>query len=1257
MTSEWCDSHHWWKDAKFSNQSIAIPRNQIDEVEIDSSFFAYSIIDNAQCYSQIPFLQCNNINIVLSTGGGVTNVGNTRGYFTCAELVAENVLAGDNIIFAHWSPNTYCQWNINSFSGGSNDIKQIIFERLNSFILTSKFSSINNSYITSNTINLSGVTLNSQIPYFTTLRATKSDLFSTLVDVSGLGDIIKYDGCFLLDNCYIEGSGNGKFIFQNQSINKASLTGSFLFQESFNVGNLYGQNIFFVSTGTKTCINSGTIYGDVIFSGAGSINAGVVSGTTTFVSGAINKGIILEPAIFYSGTLNKGLLTKYSWFDYAINDGPLVSGSKFTFSKNQYKIGDGSGNFLFLSNSENHGSIGNSGIISFVSGSTNYDQLIAPAATVLFDSASSNRSVVTGIASFGSGCVNYGSLVTGIFNKDSINSGNIVSLGIFNNTSINMGNATGAIFYGQSANSGQVGSGRFESFSHNGSNVTYGSFYGHSQNISGAMIQKDAIFCNQSINMSGSRIGNLAEFGQNSINYASGNNDFNFFENTINYGYIENKNQPVFFSGYSINKNYAKGAVFFDNTLNDKMAIINSGYFLNNSTNYGYVQSGNFFHRSKNQNLGVLEIANFHDFSINNSSMRRPFVSGQDRIFKDGYRQIEILDSGINNASLENVVINFKNSGINNGRLTWTPIEHEKFVFTSSGILTIDSSYDVQSNTFIYYTGNITNEYFLTLFNKSPSIKFQDNTLNRGNIFGYKQVIFETTGINYGNISIYPVFPSSHITAIFSGVTGTGTVCSNYGNIEHIVNFKNSINYGTINLGSFDRSINSGNILDTSGTLNFINNSKNFGALSTFAIFNNFKNFNNINSSGNFSGSVNFGDITRDAIFTNSDNYGDIGGNLTMENCLCFGSNVVGTASFNKSEYVSSIFANGAPFTDGALFGGNAFNISNSYFHRRANSSGIDIDEIIAQNRIIIKNSVISNTGFFNQSTNYGGYLANGGSFNDSINFGNIDGLSFFNKSTNAYLATLNGLCSFGNNSINYGNIINGRNDDIKNNIDPTILYFYGQPYVSGFIQDNICSIVFINSTNKGTINGVSIFSNSKNSHFITGKTLFLSSTNDNSDTIERIEYVQPYPINPNPIIQRVGKNTYIWSNDHILQSDHGYIFGDYIFYYSTNNGSIENGGGLFDHSENSYKGVINTNSDSLFINYSTNKGMAINHNTTFKYSKNEGTVIGNATFISGENYNLVSGDAVFISGSCYDIFSRVIGTITEDGTLTKCKS
>ena len=375
-----------------------------------------------------------------------------------------------------------------------------------------------------------------------------------------------------------------------------------------------------------------------------------------------------------------------------------------------------------------------------------------------------------------------------------------------------------------------------------------------------------------------------------------------------------------------------------------------------------------------------------------------------------------------------------------------------------------------------------------------------------------------------------------------------------------------------------------------------------------------------------------------------------------MENCLCLGSNVVGTASFNKSEYVSSIFASGAPFTDGALFGSNAFKISKSYFQRRANSYSIDIDEIIAQNRIIIKNSVISNTGFFNQSTNYGGYLANGGSFNDSINFGNIDGLSFFNKSTNAYLATLNGLCSFENNSINYGNIINARNYDIKNYIDPTI-FLFTQPYVSGFIQDNICSTFFINSTNKGTINGVSIFSSSKNSHFITAKTLFFNSTNDNSDTIERIEYVPPYPINPNPIIQSVGTKTYIWSNDHILQNDHGYIFGDYIFYYSTNNGSIENGSGLFDHSENSYKGVINTNSDSLFINYSTNKGMAINHNTTFKYSKNDGTVIGNATFISGQNYNLVSGDAVFISGSCYDTFSRVIGTITEDGTLTQCKS
>jgi hypothetical protein len=1247
MTSEWCDSHHWWKDAKFSNQSIAIPRNQIDEVEIDSSFFAYSIIDNAQCYSQIPFLQCNNINIVLSTGGIVSNGGNTRGYFTCAELVAENVVAGNDIIFSHWYPNTYCQWNINSFSGGKNDINKIIFEGLDYFILNNK-SSINNSYISSNTINLSGVNLNGNSPYFTTLKAKKSDLFSILIDSSGVGDRIQYNGSFLLDNCNIEGSGNGKFIFQNQSVNNASLTGSFLFQESFNIGKLYGRDIFFASTGTKGCINSGTIYGDVIFSGVGSINAGVVSGITTFVSGAINKGIILEPAIFYSGTLNKGLLKKYSWFDYAINDGPLISGAKFTFAKNQYNIGDGSGNFLFANNSENRGSIGNSGIISFISGSSNWSELNAPAALTFFDSASFNKSVITGIASFGSGCVNGGSLVTGIFNKDSINSGNIFNLGIFNNISINVGNATGAIFYGQSANSGKVGSGRFESFSHNGKDVGYGSFYGNSQNISGATAQ-NAIFCNQSSNMSGSNIGLFAEFGQNSINYASGNYSCNFFENAINYAYLNNR--LIFFSGSSINKNYAKGAVFFDNAFNDKMAGIHSGYFLNNSTNYGYAQSGDFFHRSKNQNLGVLEIANFHDFSINNSSMRRPFVSGQDQ-FTYGARQIEILDSGINNASLENVAINFKNSGINNGKLNWTPIEHEKFIFTSSGILTIDSVYDAQSNAFIYYTGNITNESFLTLFNKSPSIIFQDNTINRGNIFGYKQVIFKNTGINYANISIYPVFPSDHITAIFNGTTGTGAICSNYGNIEHTVNFKDSINYGTIDLGLFDRSINSGNILGISGTLNFINSSKNFGALSTFAIFNNSKNFNNINSSGNFSGSVNFGDITRDAIFTDSDNYGDIGGNLTMNNSLCFASNVGGIANFDKSEYVSSIFASGATFTDGALFGDAAFNPSKSYFSYR--TSDIDIDIFLARNKIVTKNSVISNTGFFNQSTNYGGYLANGGSFNKSINFGNIDGPSSFGNSINAYLATLNGLCSFGDNSINYGNIINGRNDDIKNNIDPTILYFYRQPYVSGFIQDNICSTVFINSTNKGTINGVSIFSNSKNSHFITGKTLFLSSTNDNSDTIERIEYVPPYPIYPIPIIQRVGTKTYIWSNDHILQSDHGYIFGDYIFYYSINNGSIENGGGIFDNSEN--KNIINTNSDSLFIN-STNKGIATNHNTTFEFSKNKGTVIGNATFISGQNYHLVSGDAIFISGSCYDTFSQVIGTITEDGTLTECKS
>jgi len=1288
MMSEWCDSHHWWKDAEFSNPSTAIPRNQIDEVQVDSSFFAYSLIENSQCYSQIPFLQCNNINIVLSTGGGVTNVGNIRGLFTCAELAAANVVAGNNIIFSHWYPNTYCQWNINSFSGGSNDIDQIIFEGLNYFILTNN-SFIRKSYISANTINLSGVTLQSIDKYVTTLKAKGGNLFSTLDNVSCVGNRFQYDGSFLVNNSIIEGTGNGKFIFQNNSTNKATLSGSFLFENCINEGKIYGQNTFFISSGGNSCVNNGTVYGDAIFSGLGSVNAGTVSGTTIFISGGINRGTILEPAIFYSGTSNEGTLSKYSLFDYATNNGPLLSGSKFTFSTNNYSIGDGSGNFLFENNSHNRKSIGTSGVISFINGSNNWAALSAPSATVIFDLASFNRGgPIQGIATFGSECANVigGILVTGIFNSNSINSGMILSLGVFNDSSINMWDATNAIFNSRSANSGRIiESGRFEDSSRNGAIVKNGYFYGRSAHASGATAQISAIFCNQARNVSGSKINQLAEFGQSSINYGGDtdtNASFNFFENAINYGYINN--EKVLFSGSSINRNYGKKIHFYNSSINDTTGSGYEAAFLNSSINNGYISyTGHFFNTSQNGKLGVLNTGIFHDFAINNGSMRRPLVSGLEAL-TSGYRKIDILDSGINNVSLYNVEFNVKTSGINRGNLQW--VFDPLIIFTTSGI------YNTGTTPYsIVETGTFQSSYISAII---PSITFDDSSINRGTIVGYKEIKFLNKSSNYGNIRTYPPIETNTPCVTFKGsgkvfdIPPSAIFCKNYGIIQNGATFTSGINFSSIGSGDFTESSNSGSAESAR-----FNKSRNFGSINKIGVFNDSSNFGIINQSGFFYNSINMGPVYS-GYFNKSSNSGslDIGefvdqsknsGNILQSGSFLNSYNVnqfipLPLATFAGASNNSGIVALGYYY--GSSTNSNTGLVNEFYdssknkgtVFRQAMFSGSSTNSGLVVNTSYFRgNSSNQNSGlgllFFYDSAKNESLLSGIVSFEAGINNGVIVGdrpISFFSGSINNNLII--GDTTFSLDCINNG-YLKGKGIFLSNSLNNGTVSG-DTSFSSGCKNANIVmsghAIFLSGSANDKNVFGTSEFYNSKNNSFVSDESKFYDSINFGNAQTYGLFYGTGY--NAGSVVTGIFNNRS--SNNGVAtvglfynESKNSLTVNSGAFYNASYNQSSVTNASLYDSAIN--QGTINNgyfynqsfNSGTVSVGYflfgGTNYG-TISSNASFNnaFSKS-GNIGGNAIFTNNSycEKTSINGSATFDGTSCYDK-----NTTSINGTITK---
>lgn len=947
MSNPWCNPQNWYTDETLKKKSSYIPRNTIDDTSIIPGNYTYSLVDNL-CFQQIPSLECNNLNIILSSGTIIGNVGLT---FSCANLQANNVTIGrKNITCQHWEPDELCNWNISTLAtvpGNENTfLNKVILNSLSSGFLDN--TTVNQCYLQSSFLELNNSHLLGTENFRTYMSCTSGLIYNTSMD----NEYIDFDGNFWISgNSILRGSGQGKFDFIG-SKNYATLDGDIKFGNlSTNYGKVYGSSIYF-SGGS---VNTGIIIGDCIFSGTNTINYGTVSGTSIFINGAINSGIITESAIFYSGTYNYGQLKDYSLFNSAYNYGELIQGGKFIYSNNYGSIINGD---VILISGVNYGNLVTSGNISFTSGSYNFGSLLSPLSQVSFELHSSHKEgTIYGLTTFGLGCTNEAVIQSGIFNSSSNNIGTIQHVGIFNNLSTNEGTTSSlptGIFNGSSTNRGNLGTigiftnssrnsypigssatGVFYNTSSNDNTFHYALFYNNAFNLMSSKIIKtgifynssynfgsgntlffydkslngsgsivdSGIFLNRSINDRGATIQDLAYFSGSSINYSNNflnPGHFTFNENAINSGHISN-NSIILFSDSGVNKNYIKKGKFYHAAQNDTMG---SGYdlsFFNQSINKGYVSnSGLFYNQSMNSNMGVLVNSNFYHESINNSSMRRPLVSGYE-FLTSGNRTLTITDQAKNQGALDNVGATFNISGINEGYIQW--IFNPFLIYTLSGI------YNTGTSPYTY----VSTATFLTTYNAAsiPTIKFSGNSINRGDIAGYKLVSFGDSSVNYGSISTYPPVPKDSLSVTFAGG-------KNYGLIQNFAEFTNSaINYTTLSVASFDSAFNLGTVTD-------------------YALFDSHSLNNGTVGSGNFNASINngriglgyfsnlsanHGMITSVGTFTNSTNTGTVLGDAIFDNSLSVKGVLGSNALFTNNSYCSNTIIYGSSvFTDGSCY-------------------------------------------------------------------------------------------------------------------------------------------------------------------------------------------------------------------------------------------------------------------------------------------------------------------------------------------------
>jgi hypothetical protein len=1243
--STWCDKDHWYSDQNLTEKNNSIPKNEIDDVEIEGTGYTYSIIDST-CFGRMPFLKCHNLNVVIATG---VIIGEGGLQFSCANLAADTVFLGpQNITCQHWNINEFCNWDISTLitypGHKSTFLNQIIFSNLNSGSLDHTY--INECYVKSNILNLDHCYFHGTDD-ITTYISCSSGL---LINSQANNNKIYWEGNFWISGTTIDdqsgfnnesklrGSGQGTFDF-TRSTNFAALDGDIKFgHNSKNYGNLYGNPIF--SGGSR---NYGIIVGDCIFSGENSANYGTISGTSIFVSGALNSGIITQPCIFYSGTNNFGTLKDFSLFYYAYNGGSLNNGSKFICSENMSIGLIPSGDVIFISGI-NRGNLATSGKISFSSGCQNFGNLTSPSAEISFDFYSNNMDQseikTSGFVTFGTGCANLGLIKNGIFNSSSQNYGTISNTGIFKDFSINTGIITTGIFYNLSVNGGKIidlgqfyGSstntyyditvnttGIFNDSSINNGFLKNGSFYNNSINNSGstARIKTSGMFYNSSknygsgsniffydnsrngvsgivesgrflshsINSSGAIIQSLAYFSGNSINcgniFLSGNCDIVFNENSINSGII-NKDLVVLFSGYSSNNNYVKNAEFYNSGQN---AVMGTGYklsFFNESFNKGYIDpTGLFYDKSMNLNNGIIINAIFYDKSSNSSSMRRPLVSGYE-FLTSGNRILKITDTAINFGELNNVDVSFSGASINQGTITWkfNPL----FIYTSSGI------FNTGTTPYSFVATGI----FLQNYSGAsiPTVNFNEYSTNQANIVGYRDVLFNGTTIidysggvtNYGSISTYPPVPKDSFCVSF--INGT-----NYGPIQNLSIFYKSINYDVLFIAEFDQSINSGTIIDYGSFYKSINyGNVNYGFFQSKSINSGIVNIGNFQQSYNFN-RINIGDFYQGSINTLSG---------IISNSGSFFSN--NPPSINYSTIITPIIC----------FSGDSKNmgrVMEAYF------SGTAINDV--------SGNILGHGIFTDKSTNNSNQVSLLDFYDSSANQANSTGIfQFHDRSQNSGILT--GQTIFLNDSKIYGECF-GK------------IFLYDSSINSGLLSGTILlqgsgsnppsnrsliigdsDTVLVLAENNGQIVGNSIFTSGINKGFIE-KGSFFNSTNDSN----------------------------------------GIVSGEGKFYDSANLGNVKTTALFYGSGYNLGSGSVG-----IFNNQSTNSGTILD-GTFYNNSKNASTVYFSRFYNSSYNasnaqstpfalfydtsINYGSIDSAYFDNQSTNDF---VGIVVDSGTFT----
>jgi len=1055
MSNDWCDPASWFYDSGNLKPANSIPQNTND-IYVDNNLSLDLATIN--CIDKISYLKCENLSLSTSSGTGNFIVG-----FLNAKNVSLNKCNITNYID---EKNPFSLYTIDSLSLTDSKVHSIAFDIAEK--ISGVSSLVKDCLFLSDGLNLyfedsileglpsldfpysddlrsklklsAGTLIKSQIQDFIIESDSELDiyLYSNIQKCQIKSDVkfrnrsyhlnpsIINGNCEFWDSCKNYGTINGNVIFHGgAAINYGTVKKAIFDNGGDNYGTIeeaefYGNGTNYGNVGKATFYNDSINLGNVgyaIFKGSGCYNEGkVYEQAIFFTSGSYNNGVAYN-AIFNSGTFNdKGgiVLGSSCSLDGAENKGTINVENTITLN-NSYVYVDSSS---IISNSGNvvlKGSSGSSYIYayksilldkSYIRGELSSPGLVTVknnshiAAVVwdvvFYDSSFADGSTIINIGNFyNDSYLISSSCRSGIFNDNSANY-STVRHGVFNNNSKNsgVGMVFDALFYNNSNNQASCTTGLFYNNSLNGhfGNGNYLTFYDNS--INAGISSTRILFSGNSSNTG--EINNGAMFTENSINNGRVN-IAHLLDNAKNNGYIG--------SGYLNNKTINNGRIFSaflrNESVNDK-GFVSKGFFDDSSKNNGFVESGRFYGYSSNDTKGFVQYGLFYNESINKGKI----IDGN------------FYDLSTNNSLFSPYHITFYDHSSNIGNININ--NNLKFDDKTFTVAIYSGQYPV----FVGSNEQFLSDFFCNTDHFSPycifnyKIEFKDYSINRGNLRGYRDYIFNDNSKNFGQLFSYNIIPNHATIAYFSEnsincanipkgkiIFSNGAI--NSGNISFGEFLNSSINYGNINSYSLpDTNIYSNftpcYTIPNTNTLYFYNASINYGQIllsngmtlngedhKIKAVFDYAINVGNIAGSAIFNHCINSGFVMKNSQFNDSINYGTIGGNGYFVSGINYGT-IRGSGSFlsNSINYGKVI--------------------NNSYLYNSKNISGI-INGI---------------TYLYDNSINSGNLTNSGLFYNNSLNFGDIKGGAMFSDGSKNLAGVVGKQAIFKSQSYNYGLVI-----------------------------------------------------------------------------------------------------------------------------------------------------------------------------------------------------------------------------------------